>query len=131
MTIFSSLTLQECSAKYPYFPWSSCPQILHKASVLEIFTKITAKHLEVYLIKDSIKDALLWVLQNLQKQLFYGILPDSCFHYLIHSVIQHIPANLTHSFPMHPSLPPENIRKPYSFLMFPGNRERVHWERMC
>ena len=28
------------------------------------------------------------------------------------------------------SLPPENIRKPYGFLMFLGVRERVHWERM-
>ena len=26
--------------------------------------------------------------------------------------------------------PPENIRKPYGFLMFSGGRERVHWERM-
>ena len=26
-------------------------------------------------------------------------------------------------------LPPENIRKPYGFLMFSGVRERVHWER--
>ena len=26
------------------------------------------------------------------------------------------------------SLPPENIRKPYGFLMFSGGRERVHWE---
>ena len=24
--------------------------------------------------------------------------------------------------------PPENIRKPYGFLMFPEVRERVHWE---
>ena len=28
------------------------------------------------------------------------------------------------------SLPPENIRKPYSFLMFSGSRERVHWKRI-
>ena len=28
------------------------------------------------------------------------------------------------------SLPPQNIRKPYSFLMFSGGRERVHWEQM-
>ena len=28
------------------------------------------------------------------------------------------------------SLPPENIRKPYGFLVFSGGRERVHWERM-
>ena len=28
------------------------------------------------------------------------------------------------------SLPPKNIRKPYGFLMFPGGRERVHWEQM-
>ena len=27
---------------------------------------------------------------------------------------------LTHSFPMHTFLPPENIRKPYGFLMFSG-----------
>ena len=27
------------------------------------------------------------------------------------------------------SLPTENIRKPYSFLMFSGGRERVHWEQ--
>ena len=26
--------------------------------------------------------------------------------------------------------PPENIRKPYGFLMFSGGRERVNWERM-
>ena len=26
--------------------------------------------------------------------------------------------------------PPENIRKPYGFLMFPRGRERVHWQRM-
>ena len=37
---------------------------------------------------------------------------------------------LTSSFPCTLSLPPENIRKPYSFLMFPGDRGRVHWERM-
>ena len=28
------------------------------------------------------------------------------------------------------SLPPENIRKPYGFLMFAGATERVHWEQM-
>ena len=27
-------------------------------------------------------------------------------------------------------LPPENIRKPYGFLMFSGGRESVHWEQM-
>ena len=37
-------------------------------------------------------------------------------------------AYLTHLFIMHLSLLPENIRKPYSFLMFPGGREKVHWE---
>ena len=26
------------------------------------------------------------------------------------------------------SPPPENIREPFSFLMFLGGRERVHWE---
>ena len=26
------------------------------------------------------------------------------------------------------SLPHENIRKHFGFLMFPGGRERVHWE---
>ena len=29
------------------------------------------------------------------------------------------------------SLPPENIRKPYVFLIFSGGRERLHWEQMC
>ena len=28
------------------------------------------------------------------------------------------------------SLPPENIRKPYGFLMFSGIRERAHWGQM-
>ena len=28
------------------------------------------------------------------------------------------------------SPPPENIRKPYGFLMFSGGRERMHWEQM-
>ena len=28
------------------------------------------------------------------------------------------------------SLPPENISKPYSFLMFSGGRESVRWEQM-
>ena len=28
------------------------------------------------------------------------------------------------------SLPPENIRKPWGFLMLSGGRERMHWERM-
>ena len=37
---------------------------------------------------------------------------------------------LTHSFPSTLSLPPENIRTTYCFLMFPGGIERVHWERM-
>ena len=38
---------------------------------------------------------------------------------------------LTHSFPIYTfSLPPENIRKPYGFLMFSKGKERVHWERM-
>ena len=37
---------------------------------------------------------------------------------------------LTHLFPVHLSLPPGNIRKPYGFLMFPGGRRRVHWEQM-
>ena len=27
-------------------------------------------------------------------------------------------------------LRPENIRRPYGFLMFSGVRERVYWERM-
>ena len=26
--------------------------------------------------------------------------------------------------------PPENIRKPYGFLMFSGGRESVHWEQI-
>ena len=29
------------------------------------------------------------------------------------------------------SLPPENIRKPYGFLMFSGGTEKVHWEQMA
>ena len=33
---------------------------------------------------------------------------------------------LNPSFPMHPFLPLENIRKPYGYLMFAGGRERVH-----
>ena len=37
---------------------------------------------------------------------------------------------LTHLFPMHPFSSPENIRKPYGFLMFSGGRERMHWEEM-
>ena len=38
---------------------------------------------------------------------------------------------LTHSFPIYTfSLPPENLRKPYGFLMFSKGRERVHWESM-
>ena len=28
------------------------------------------------------------------------------------------------------SLPPKTIKKPYGFLMFPGGKERVHWEKM-
>ena len=28
------------------------------------------------------------------------------------------------------SLPPENIRKSYDFLMFSGGKERVHWEEI-
>ena len=28
------------------------------------------------------------------------------------------------------SLPPENIRKPYGFVVFSGGREIMHWERM-
>ena len=28
------------------------------------------------------------------------------------------------------SVTPENIRKPYDFLMFSGGRKRVHWERI-
>ena len=28
------------------------------------------------------------------------------------------------------SLPPENIKKPYGFLIFSGARERVHWEKL-
>ena len=28
------------------------------------------------------------------------------------------------------SLPPENIRKPYGFLMLSGGRGRVHWQQM-
>ena len=38
---------------------------------------------------------------------------------------------LTHLLPITLSVPPENIRKPYGFLMFSGGRERVHWEQMC
>ena len=38
--------------------------------------------------------------------------------------------SLTHSFQCIISVPPQNIRKPYGFLMFLGCRERVHWERM-
>ena len=28
------------------------------------------------------------------------------------------------------SVPPENIRKPYGFLMFSGSREGLHWKQM-
>ena len=28
------------------------------------------------------------------------------------------------------SLPPENFRKSYGFMVFSGGKERVHWERM-
>ena len=28
------------------------------------------------------------------------------------------------------SLSPENIRKPYGFLMFSEGKEKVHWEQM-
>ena len=35
---------------------------------------------------------------------------------------------LIFSFPMHPFSTPENIRKPFGFLIFSGGRERVHWE---
>ena len=35
---------------------------------------------------------------------------------------------LTHSSPMHTFPTPENIRKPYGFLMFSGGWERVHCE---
>ena len=31
---------------------------------------------------------------------------------------------------MHPSSTPENIRKPYGFLMFSRDRESVHWKRI-
>ena len=27
-------------------------------------------------------------------------------------------------------LPPENIKKPYGFLMFSGGREGVHWKQI-
>ena len=38
---------------------------------------------------------------------------------------------LTYLFPMHlSSAPPENIRKPYGFLMFLGGRERLHRKEM-
>ena len=38
---------------------------------------------------------------------------------------------LAHLFPMHSSLPLENIWKPYTFLMFSVGRERVVvWEQM-
>ena len=38
---------------------------------------------------------------------------------------------LTHSFPIYTfSLPPENTRKPYGFLMFSKGRERVYWEHV-
>ena len=28
------------------------------------------------------------------------------------------------------SLPPENIKTPYTFLVYPGSRERAHWEQI-
>ena len=37
---------------------------------------------------------------------------------------------LTYLFPMYFSLTPANIRKFYSFLMFSGDKERVHWRQM-
>ena len=37
---------------------------------------------------------------------------------------------LTHSFPIHLSPAPGNIKKPYGFPMFSGGIERAHWERM-
>ena len=37
---------------------------------------------------------------------------------------------LTYLFPMHLLSTPENIRKPFSFLMFSGKTQRVHWEPM-
>ena len=35
---------------------------------------------------------------------------------------------LTHLFPRHRSLPRENVRKLYAFLMFSGGRKKLHWE---
>ena len=35
---------------------------------------------------------------------------------------------LTHLFPMHPSSTPRKHQKTFSFLMFSGDRERVHWK---
>ena len=37
---------------------------------------------------------------------------------------------LTHLLPMHPFSNPENIRKPYGFMIFSGGRENVLWEKM-
>ena len=37
---------------------------------------------------------------------------------------------LTNLFQFTLSLPPENMRKSYGFLMFSEGRERVHWEQM-
>ena len=37
---------------------------------------------------------------------------------------------LTRLFPVHFSLPPENIGKPQGFRMFSVGKEKVHWEQM-
>ena len=52
-----------------------------------------------------------------------------CFFRFFHQVFQRSPDEPIRS-QCTLSLPPEYIRKAYGFLMFSGDRERVHWERM-
>ena len=51
------------------------------------------------------------------------------FHDSITNLFSTLYLNISPFVPNTPSRPPENIGKPYGFLMFSGGRERVYWER--
>ena len=90
------------------------------------------------MLRIVIRGCVAWLLQNINSfsiklQLFFGnsfdpFVSNAPFLYPWETPENHFSTSWKHQNIL--SLPPENIRKPLSFLIFSGGRERVHWEQI-